>query len=197
MNTGDSSFSSTNSSSLPPGIIPHGANYLAHTPFYIDWRLEWSVSPFQVGGGGISVRARGLCDISRLPIWLVEWTPSNYSCSYCLINLPVSLLDDPLPLPPPPRTIFFFFFFKSRSAKEHTKTEWQDARKNNRDPSKNNWIREHRVPAEKDRLATKILQMWQCWFDGTTQSTKGVPKQFIIFQDLNYALWKVIMSTLL
>lgn len=101
---------STNRSSVPTGIIPHGANYLAHTPLYIDRRLEWSVSPFQVGGGGISVRARGLCDISRLPIWLVEWTPSNYSCSYCLINLPVSLLDDPPPLPPPPHTIFFFFF---------------------------------------------------------------------------------------
>lgn len=99
---------STNRSSVPTGIIPHGANYLAHTPLYIDWRLEGSVSPFQVGGGGISVRARGLCDISRLPIWLGEWTPSNYSCSYCLINLPVSLLDDPTPLPPSPRTLFFF-----------------------------------------------------------------------------------------
>lgn len=109
---------STNSSSVPTGIIPHGANYLAHTPLYIDWRLEWSVSPFQVGGGGISVRARGLCDISRLPIWLGEWTPSNYSCSYCLINLPVSLLDDPPPLPPPLRTIFFLIPFLQKNTQK-------------------------------------------------------------------------------
>lgn len=27
---------STNRSSVPTGIIPHGANYLAHTPLYID-----------------------------------------------------------------------------------------------------------------------------------------------------------------
>lgn len=48
-------------------------------------------------------RGCGLCDISRLPIWLGEWTPSNYSCSYCLINLFVSL-----PHPPQHSNLFFF-----------------------------------------------------------------------------------------
>lgn len=50
---------------------------------------------------------------------------------------------------------------------------------NTTDPSKNNWIRQHSVPAEKDHLATKILQIWQCWCDGATQSTKE-------FQTIHY-----------
>lgn len=32
-------------------------------------------------GRGLAVRARGLCDISRLPIRRGEWTQSNYCCS--------------------------------------------------------------------------------------------------------------------
>lgn len=76
------------------------------------------------GGSGVSVRARGLCDISRLPIWLGEWTRSNYSCSYCLINLPVSLLHP---------TPSHYIFFHSLLQKEVDKSvcvceswEWQD-----------------------------------------------------------------------
>lgn len=87
-------------------------NQLAHTPLGLGWRLGCSASPLWVGwwgGGGVSVRARGLCDISRLPIWLGEWTPSNYSCSYCLINLPVSLLH---PLSPTHALSFFVLFCK-------------------------------------------------------------------------------------
>lgn len=64
------------------------------------------------GGSGVSVRARGLCDISRLPIWLGEWTRSNYSCSYCLINLPVSLLHPHTPTLYLP--LFFFILFSKR-----------------------------------------------------------------------------------
>lgn len=79
---------------------------LAHTPLGLGRRLGCSALAFWVGGGGsgVSVRARGLCDISRLPIWLGEWTRSNYSCSYCLINLPVSLLR------PHPLTLYLFSF---------------------------------------------------------------------------------------
>lgn len=65
------------------------------------------------GGSGVFVKARGLCDISRLPIWLGEWTPSNYSCSYCLINLPVSLLQ-----PPPHNSLSFFPFFSVKELEE-------------------------------------------------------------------------------
>lgn len=81
------------------------------------------------GGSGVSVRARGLCDISRLPIWLGEWTPSNYSCSYCLINLPVSLLHPPVPL-----TLYLFSFSSAKGGGEkRKKTEWQDIRKKTTD----------------------------------------------------------------
>lgn len=52
------------------------------------------------GGGGGAVRARGLCDISRLPIRRGEWTQSNYYCSYCLINLSLSLSLSLSPLSP-------------------------------------------------------------------------------------------------
>lgn len=87
--------------------------------------LSWGV-----GGVGVSVRAQGLCDISRLPIWLGEWTPSNYSCSYCLINLPVSLLH---PTPPPPDTHYLFFFHyllqRSRLKRRKKIIEWQDNHK--------------------------------------------------------------------
>lgn len=78
------------------------------------------------GGSGVSVRARGLCDISRLPIWLGEWTRSNYSCSYCLINLPVSLLH-----PTPSHYIFFHSLLqkevdKSVCVRVCVSWEWQD-----------------------------------------------------------------------
>lgn len=94
------------------------------------------------GGSGVSVRARGLCDISRLPIWLGEWTPSNYSCSYCLINLPVSLLHPPFT----PHTISFFILFcKRRWGKKKKKiTEWQDIRKKRQILKGNGIIQENR-----------------------------------------------------
>lgn len=99
---------------------------LARTPLGLCWRLESSDSPVRVRlcacGVGVSVRARGLCDISRLPIWLGEWTPSNYSFSYCLINLPVSLLH-PLNTHP----YLFSSFSANEPGKEKNKTiEWQD-----------------------------------------------------------------------
>ncbi len=50
------------------------------------------------GERGGAVRARGLCDISRLPIRRREWTQSNYCCSYCLINLSLSLSLSLFPL---------------------------------------------------------------------------------------------------
>lgn len=96
----------------------------AHTPLGLGWRLGCSTSPVWFGGwggSGVSVRARGLCDISRLPIWLGEWTPSNYSCSYCLINLPVSLLHATLPTPP--HTIFFHSLLQ-RSRGKRKKKYW-------------------------------------------------------------------------
>lgn len=46
----------------------------------------------------VFVRARGLGDISRLPIRCRQWTRSNYCCSYRLINLSLSRS---LSLPPP------------------------------------------------------------------------------------------------
>lgn len=87
---------------LNVGVLPlRGGEECACAHMWVGWR----------GGGGVSVRARGLCDISRLPIWLGEWTPSNYSCSYCLINLPVSLLH-------PLNTLSFFHPLLQRSGAE-------------------------------------------------------------------------------
>lgn len=88
----------------PSGIIPHGEISWPHTisaVLEVGVRSEMGVEVER----GLSVRARGLCDISRLPIWLGEWTPSNYSCSYCLINLPVSLLHPQHTLTISPRSL--------------------------------------------------------------------------------------------
>lgn len=113
---------------IPSGIIPHGEiSWATHTiRSLLKVRvlclpsLSWDVC---VCGVGVSVRARGLCDISRLPIWLGEWTPSNYSCSYCLINLPVSL-----PHPLNTHSIFFHPLLQRSRAKE-----------------KNNWVTENHI----------------------------------------------------
>lgn len=93
------------------------------------------------GGSGVSVRARGLCDISRLPIWLGEWTPSNYSCSYCLINLPVSLLH---PRPPSHYIFFHSLLQKEVGKKEKKITEWQDISKKRQILKGNGIIQENR-----------------------------------------------------
>lgn len=117
-------------------------NQLAHTPLSLGWRLGCPASPVWDGGwggSGVSVRTRGLCDISRLPIWLGEWTPSNYSCSYCLINLPVS------PLHPSPQThaLSFSILFCKRAGERKKTIEWQDTTKHNRDSWKANEIIQH------------------------------------------------------
>lgn len=51
------------------------------------------------------VRARGLGDISRLPIRRGQWTQSNYCCSHSLINLSLSLSQS---FTPPSVGVIFF-----------------------------------------------------------------------------------------
>lgn len=107
---------------------------------------EHCVKRWRGWGGGfvvgvVFVRARGLGDISRLPIRRRQWTRSNYCCSYRLINLPLSrslsLPNPPPPSPPsPPRhppltpaaRVIFFLLAALRRGMEERKTDRVTAR---------------------------------------------------------------------